>query len=131
MLLSGLALLVGAGCKRVPRCASCGMALDPASRWFAEVEHGGKTQGFDTPKCALRFWLTQASGGRVFVRSYYGQVRTDGGQVVFLVGSDVLGPMGADLVPVEPEHESKFKTEHKAQASYRLASLTLAIVEAQ
>jgi hypothetical protein len=123
------ALFFPAACKSPPRCASCGMVVDPTSRWFAEIEIQGKTQGFDTPKCALRYRLSKAPQGQVWVRSYYKQQRVPATAVLFLVGSDVLGPMGADLVPVEPELEPKFRTEHRAQQAYPLDKLTLPLVE--
>ncbi len=122
--------LVTAGCRRVARCASCGMALDPTSRWYAEVTLGGRTEGFDTPKCALRWRLGPGSGGALSVRGYYGQQKLAGEDVVFAVGSDVLGPMGADLVPVEPVHEAKFRSEHHATSMKKLAELTAALIEA-
>lgn len=107
------------------------MTVDPASRWYAEVAEGGRLQGFDTPKCALRYLLRQAPGGVVKVRSYYQQRQVSGSEVVFALGSDVLGPMGADLVPIEPEFAAKFRSEHHASQVLPQAQLTLAIVEAQ
>jgi len=104
------------------------MALDPASRWYAEVEARGQTLGFDTPKCALKHLLVHPPG-QLFVRSYYQQRRVEGAGVVFAAGSDILGPMGEDLIPVEPEHEQKFRAEHGAKHLYKLDQLTLSIVE--
>lgn len=106
------------------------MVVDPTSRWYAEVEHGGKSQGFDTPKCALRYLLGKAPGGTLHVRSYYRQERVQGTAVLFAAGSDILGPMGEDLVPVEIELEPKFRSEHQAKKSYQLGQLTLSLVEA-
>lgn len=124
-----LAALPLAACKRPPRCASCGMVLDPSSRWYAEIELHGQLQGFDTPKCALRHLLGKGPRGTLLVRGYYEQQRMPGAALLFVEGSDVLGPMGADLVPVEPRLEPKFRAEHQARRSYRLDQLTLAIVE--
>jgi hypothetical protein len=124
-----LALFGLAACKKTPRCSSCGMVLDASSRWYAEVEFQGQSSGFDTPKCALRHLLSKAPGGLLRVRSYYRQQRVPGTAVLFVVGSDVLGPMGADLVPVEPELEPKFRAEHRGERSYALDQLTLPLVE--
>ncbi|RYE91919.1 MAG: hypothetical protein EOO75_07855 [Myxococcales bacterium] len=119
------------GCRRTPRCLTCGMTLDLTSRWYAEVTAAGHTDGFDTPKCALRRLLTPgAPAGTLTVRGYYRQEKLPGERVVFAAGSDVLGPMGADLVPVEPEHAVKFRVEHHAAKTLPLAELTLALVEA-
>lgn len=106
------------------------MVLDPTSRWYTELVEGGTSQGFDTPKCALRRRLSHAPSATLFARSYYRQQRVSGDAVVFAAGSDVLGPMGADLVPVEPEHADKFRAEHHAQQLLTLPQITLALVEA-
>lgn len=105
------------------------MVVDPSSRWYSEVELQGKTQGFDTPKCAIKYLLSKAPNGVLFVRSYYRQERVPGRTVLFVTGSDVLGPMGEDLIPVEADLEPKFRVEHKSKQSYRFEQLTLSFVE--
>jgi hypothetical protein len=98
------------------RCALCGMKIDPLSAWRADLElTDGTTRHFDTPRCALRAWR----GGRFDARAvrvieYYERVWKDGNEVVFVVGSDVNGPMGADLVPVDPLRAQKFADDHSA-----------------
>ena len=122
--------LVNPGCSRGPRCATCGMTVDPTSRWYAEVLAAGRAEGCATPKCALRRLLGPGAAGRSLrVNSYYRQQRVGDDAVAFAVGSDILGPMGADLVPVELEFEAKFRAEHHATQMLRLSALTLALVE--
>jgi hypothetical protein len=106
------------------------MVLDPASRWYTEVEEGGARLGFDTPKCGLRHLLAHP-GGKLYARGYYRQARLADDQLVFAIGSDILGPMGTDLVPVEPEFGPKFQTEHHASELLPRARLTAEIVAAQ
>jgi hypothetical protein len=48
------------------------------------------------------------------VLEYYDRVWKDGNEVVFVVGSDVYGPMGPDLVPVDPLRAQKFADDHTA-----------------
>jgi nitrous oxide reductase accessory protein NosL len=49
----------------------------------------------------------------VWVTEYYGRTRRAFDQVVYVDGSDVLGPMGADLVPVAPrERAEEFVRDH-------------------
>lgn len=112
-----------AGCKRRAGCARCGMALDAGSRWYVEIDAGGVVTGYDTPKCALSLWLKGGSKGVVFARGYYRQQRLAGAELVFVEGSDVLGPMGQDLVPVEPDLVTKFMGDHKGSRAARLDEL--------
>lgn len=105
------------------------MLLDPTSRWYVEVEEAGAVVGFDTPKCALTHTLDGHRGATVRLRSYYGQKQVTADEVRFAVGSDVLGPMGNDLIPIEPEHVEKFKRDHHPTAVLSLAELTAEIVK--
>lgn len=94
-----------AGCERStrPRCAECGMYADQAARWQAGATGAdGSALRFDSPKCLLRF---RASGrGRGLTNpwwtEYYTQAHLGAQQLVFVRGSDLISPMGHDLVPV-------------------------------
>jgi hypothetical protein len=106
------------------------MVLDPTSRWYTEIEGSGPTLGFDTPKCGLRHLLAHP-GGKLFARSYYRQQRLPDDQLVFAIGSDILGPMGQDLVPIEPDFATKFQAEHHATEVLPRGRLTPELVAAQ
>lgn len=106
------ALLVVA-CKSEPRCKTCGMKLDPQSTWRTELTGDAGTEAYDTPRCAftaLRAGKTRATG--VVAIEYYDRVKLPGSGLRFVAGSDVLGPMGPDLVPVSPDHVAKFLKDH-------------------
>jgi hypothetical protein len=127
-------------CKRhaEERCKTCGMKIDPTSTWRTELVAGGGGGGggdvtaFDTPRCALKAW----KGGRVpaasmRVREYYdatGPMR-DARELRFVKGGDVVGPMGPDLVPVEPSRVTKFIQDHGADRALRLDEITPAELE--
>ncbi len=104
-----LALVLLAACKHdATRCARCGMKIDPASPWNADLgeEH------FDSPRCALSTWLEHQKRGTVRVQDYYDRAFHPADEVRFVVGSDVVGPMGPDLVPVDPARVAKFEKDH-------------------
>jgi copper chaperone NosL len=129
LLTLGLAALLLAGasaCKKEARCKNCGMRIDPASQWRAElVAADGTLTTFDTPRCALQAWRsgkTQATSLRV--QDYYDRKERDGNDVRFVIGGDVVGPMGPDLVPVDPARVSKFIQDHGAERALRLDEVT-------
>jgi copper chaperone NosL len=128
LLVSAVAAL--AACERKARCAHCGMALDPASRWYAELAFADGTQrGFDTPRCAFSAWRGPSREAReLYARGHYKNARLPSGALVFAVGSDVLGPMGPDLVPVEPEHAEAFAREHRARSMLRAGDVSPAVL---
>lgn len=118
------------GCKRAERCKHCGMKIDPTSAWRTElVGDDGKAITFDTPRCALTSWRSGATAAKsVRVREYYDQKERDGNDVRFIVGGDVLGPMGPDLVPVDPPRASKFIQDHAADRALRLDEITTPVL---
>ena len=124
-----LTVLALAACSRPPRCKRCGMVLDPSSRWLAELRNGDVVERFDTPKCAFAAWRGgRPAGTTLRLRGYYSQRELDAAEIVLAVGSDVLGPMGPDLVPVEREHGAKFSADHHARM-VEAAAVTLALAD--
>lgn len=118
-----LAVLVSGACKTEARCAHCGMKLDPTSPWNAEIADGANVAHFDTPRCALSTWLANGKHGTVRVQDYYDRTMRPASEVHFVVGSDVVGPMGPALVPVDTAHVAKFEKDHAATRDYALDAI--------
>ena len=70
----------------------------------------GATQSLKHELGGLR--TGRASAVTIRVEEYYDRQWRDGREVLFVMGSDVLGPMGADLVPVDRAHAAKFAEDH-------------------
>ena len=80
---------------------------------------------FYTPRCALQSWRSGKTAAKSLrVQDYYDRQSRDGNDVRFVVGGDVLGPMGPDLVPVDPARVTKFIQDHGAERSLRLDEVT-------
>jgi len=112
-MISIVLLSLAAACHRAQRCATCGMKIDPASAWVAYLETGAGELAFDTPHCALTAW--RSDPGRVQrarFRDYYSQELKDAADLRFVRGSDVLSPMGPDLVPVVSATAAHFARDH-------------------
>lgn len=117
------ALAFPLACKSsVKRCAHCGMKIDETSAFHAELEIDGARESFDTPRCALSEWKKRGKG-TVFVQDHYDRVLQDGTKLRFVIGSDVIGPMGPEIVPVDATRASKFVKDHGGK-DYALADLT-------
>lgn len=123
-------LLVLGACKKEERCKTCGMKIDRASPWRAEiVTTAGETLAFDTPSCALRRWARDKPAVKTLrVQEYYDRAWRDAKDVRFMIGGDVTGPMGADLVPVDPSRVTKFIQDHGASRGVRLDEVTDALL---
>jgi copper chaperone NosL len=129
-LVSALSLASLAGCKKEARCKHCGMKIDPSSAWRAElVAADGTVTAFDTPRCALTSWRSGATLAKTIrVQEYYDRQMRDGGAVRFVIGGDVVGPMGPDIVPVDPARSSKFIQDHGADRALLLEEVTSQIL---
>jgi nitrous oxide reductase accessory protein NosL len=114
-----LVCIVLAGCRHDARCAHCGMKLDPASPFVAELDE----KKFDTPRCALTDWLSSGKHGALRVQDYYDRVSRPASEVRFVTGSDVVGPMGAELVPVDAARVAKFEKDHGGTRALALADI--------
>ena len=113
-------------CKKEARCKNCGMRIDPASTWRTElVGDDGSVTVFDSPRCALQSWRGGKTPAKsIRVQEYYDRQMRDGAEVRFVLGGDVVGPMGPDLVPVDPPRVSKFIQDHSADRALRLDEIT-------
>jgi nitrous oxide reductase accessory protein NosL len=124
--LGALVVLFGGCTHHGPRCAYCGMAIDPKSGWNAELVRADDSKlEFDSPRCALLAWRNgQVEAKELRVQEYYERAWRSGDEVVFVASSDVVGPMGADLVPVDPARARIFVRDHTGTRPLRLADIT-------
>ena len=124
---AALVLSTGSGCtKKEARCKHCGMRIDPTGAWHTElVGEDGKVSAFDTPRCALTSWRSGVTPAKTIrLQEYYDHQTRDGSELRFVIGGDVVGPMGPDLVPVDPLRSSKFIQDHTADRALKLEEIT-------
>ena len=97
-----------------PRCGLCGMVVEPDSGWRSGGRDAEGTElSFDTPKCLLRQHRTRGPVTEPWVIEYYSQARRPADVLFYVIGSDVEGPMGRDLVPVEGRDRADgFREDH-------------------
>ena len=68
---------------------------------------------------------------KILVTDYYSQRGIDGKKAYYVLGSDVFGPMGHELIPFESLREAKtFKSDHRGKRILRFEEITLDEVEA-
>ena len=117
------------------KCAVCGMFVAKYPEWVAAaVLADGKVRYFDGPKDLFRysFDVERYERGRsredvkgLFVTEYYSTRLVPAESVFFVAGSDVLGPMGHELVPVEGQAAAKtFSADHRGRAVLAFGDVT-------
>ncbi|WP_374408688.1 nitrous oxide reductase accessory protein NosL [Hydrogenophaga sp.] len=120
-------------------CPVCGMFVAPYPYWIATVVwRDGKAVHFDGPKDFFKYLLElpKYEPGRqrsdivsMGVTDYYGTQRIDAAGAWYVIGSDVLGPMGHELVPQDTEADAKeFMADHKGRRVLRLADVTMPLL---
>ena len=117
------------------RCAVCGMFVAPHPEWLAQVVFDdGSAAFFDGAKDMFRYlfardrYLPERRGREIvaiWVTSYYDVEPVDARTARFVVGSDVLGPMGAELVPFADDDEAEeFRMDHAGSRIVRFGEVT-------
>ena len=137
-LVLALVVAFAASCGRAAtpetRCGHCGMVVDAKSRWRAGLTTArGEERSFDTPKCLLRTLRSAAGRGArdAWVLEYYGGQRQPVTSAFFVTGSDVLGPMGADLVPfADRAAAERFAEDHGNKAILAFSEIDAAVLDA-
>lgn len=125
-----LALLLCAAGPPIPekpsakdKCPVCGMFVAKYPDWVARIAwRGGTVAWFDGVKDLMKYCyrLDRYSPGRtaaeiesIRVTDYYGINPIDGRKAYYVIGSDVYGPMGRELIPFEKKSDAEeFLRDH-------------------
>jgi len=93
---------------------------------------------FDGAKDMFRFYFEpeKYDPGRkpsdfaaIYVTDYYSLEMFPAAQAFFIAGSDIRGPMGAELIPLRKEAEAKtFLKDHKGKSILKMDQLTLELI---
>ena len=102
---------------RDEKCPVCGMFVYKYPDWVAELLfRDGSRAVFDGAKDLFRYFFdSRRFGGTkgrgdvavVFVTDYYTLEPIDGKPAFYVIGSDVYGPMGKELIPFERREDAE------------------------
>ncbi|NTW58337.1 MAG: nitrous oxide reductase accessory protein NosL [Nitrospirae bacterium] len=122
------------------KCPVCGMFVAKYPDWLATVMFkDGTFRYFDGPKDLFKFLLDlkqyapgkgQSDVDRFFVNDYYAVRQVDGRKAFYVIGSDVYGPMGKELIPFEKETDARgFLKDHGGRSILRYHEVTSAVLK--
>lgn len=120
-------------------CPVCGMFVAKYPDWVATVHYqDGHAHHFDGAKDLFKYLLDMSTWapndrieaiGAIGVTEYYGLSLIDARQAFFVIGSDVLGPMGHELIPLQTEEDAaEFLRDHKGTKIIRFNQVTMALL---
>ncbi len=111
------------------KCPVCGMFVYKYPRWAAQIfyKHGNHEHhlSFDGVKDMMKFYFNNKKWGKydyakrknitkMLVTDYYKQYAIDARKAYFVIGSNIYGPMGNELIPFSTYDEAEnFKNDHK------------------
>ncbi|MCW8905650.1 MAG: nitrous oxide reductase accessory protein NosL [Sedimenticola sp.] len=121
-------------------CPVCGMFVAKYPSWVASVQYrDGHMHHFDGAKDLYKYLLDLprwAPGHQaenivtIGVTEYYSLALIDAQQAWYVIGSDVLGPMGHELIPLESEEDANaFMQDHKGVRILRHGEVTQEMLE--
>jgi len=119
------------------RCPVCAMpVLEPTRPLLSAISlDDGRTFYFCGTGCMIKTWLapeqylraTKEALDRPVVREYFDGDHVDARSVTFVTGSDVVGPMGPAIVPLDSaEDVETFQRRHGGTKSFSLNELDAA-----
>lgn len=126
--------------KKTDRCPVCGMFVYKYPKWVAEMvfQDGGYyfydgakdmfKHIFDTAKYTAG--KTAANIKNIYVTDYYDVELIDAKSAFFVLGSDVLGPMGHELLPFKnKESAQEFLEDHQGKSLVTFKEVTPDMIE--
>lgn len=108
------------------RCPVCGMFVYKYPKWVAQIVNGDSRISFDGVKDLMKYYFEQSDEKiKILVTDYYSQNTIDAKNAYFVIGSDIYGPMGEELIPFESENDAKtFYKDHYAKKIVKYNEIT-------
>jgi len=103
------------------KCPVCGMLVAKYPKWVATIkESDGKLYYFDGVKDMMKYYFEpkrfhhdKKEFKEIRVSDYYTLKAFDAKKAWFVIGANIYGPMGNELIPFKTENEAKkFSKEH-------------------
>jgi len=118
------------------KCPVCGMFVHKYPKWAALMEVNGKKNYFDGVKDMMKFYFfdkdfpyDRAKINKVLVRDYYTLESVDATKAYYVIDSNVLGPMGHELIAFKTKKEAEnFINDHKGRIM-KFQEITVELVE--
>jgi len=126
--------------KKTDRCPVCGMFVYKYPKWVAQIVfQDGTTYFYDGAKDMFKhiFDTHKYTPGQsadqikaIYVTDYYEVELIEAKPAYYVIGSDVLGPMGHELLPFkDQESAQEFLEDHKGKSILRFDEVTPALIE--
>jgi len=116
------------------RCANCGMYTHIHPNWEQKVISSDRSMMyFDGARCMFKILLDSTTTPKhieeIQVKDYYSLQYIDGKKAFYVIGSDVLGPMGNELIPFRTRSAAnEFLKDHKGEKIVLFDEVDMAMI---
>ena len=125
---------------KTDKCPVCGMFVAKYPDWLAQIIYtDGAYAFFDGAKDMFKYYFDikkydasrdQSGIKFIYVTDYYDMRPIDGREAWYVLGSDVYGPMGRELIPFFKEGDAKeFLKDHKGKRVIRFHEVTPELIK--
>lgn len=122
------------------KCPVCGMFVAKYPDWVTAVRfHDGSQVFFDGPKDLFKYLGDMKRYAPVkkmedieaiMVKDYYRLSFIDARKARYVIGSDIYGPMGRELIPLEQEADAKaFMNDHRGKNILKFSEVTREVIK--
>ncbi len=122
------------------KCPVCGMFVTKYPDFLAQIVFkDGSYAVFDGTKDLFKYYFglkrynpkkSVPDVDFIYVTEYYNLSLIDGFRAFYVMGSDIYGPMGKELIPFQKEADAKvFLKDHKGQSLLKFKDVTLKIIK--
>jgi len=114
------------------KCPVCGMFVHKYPKWSALMVVKGQKHYFDGVKDMMKYYIFDADFPykreeieQLKVSDFYTLKEIEAKEAYYVIGSDVFGPMGDELIPFESEEGAKnFMGDHKGDKIVKFDEIT-------
>jgi nitrous oxide reductase accessory protein NosL len=117
------------------KCPVCGMFVAKYPDFIAEIIfRDGSYAVFDGVKDMMKYYFAldkynpkkkRADIDSIYVTDYYDLTLIDGIKAFYVIGSDVYGPMGRELIPFGSRSDAEeFRKDHQGKAVFEFRDIT-------
>jgi len=118
------------------KCDVCGMFVYKYPKWAALMVVDGKNHYFDGVKDMMKYYFfdkdfpyDRSKISKVEVSDYYTLEALDATKAFYVIGSNVYGPMGDELIPFKTIKEAKnFLQDHKGEKIVKFREITVEMI---
>ena len=108
------------------KCPICGMFVYKYPKWATQIFYTDKHYSFDGAKDMFKYYFDNKEGiTEILILDWYTQKTIDATKAYYVIGSDVYGPMGHELIGFKDEADAKtFYMDHRGTKIIKFKDIT-------